>query len=256
MVVGLAVAGLAAALAGCGRGGPFPTAAAPASPGAADPGYRPPPQVTGAVRGPDGAVSLIGRAMPSAQVRLASPAGALVTTASDGSGAWRAPLGPVLEPTLYGLSAEAEGRKVQAEGYLAVLPGAPGLALLRAGAGAQVQGGDGREARIQAIDLDGGGAVVVSGRAAPGSPVRVMVNGAAAMDGATGVDGRFSLALPKPLAGGAQHIQAATPAGAAAADIQVAPPRIPANGPYRATAEGSGWRIDWRTPAAACRPPC
>jgi hypothetical protein len=201
------------------------------------------------VRGSDGSFTLEGRAMPSSQVRLASPFGARLDTTADGKGEWRAPLGPVSEPVLYGLSAALDGRRVQAEGYVAITPGGPTVALLRAGAGALVLDGGKPTLRLLAVDIDSGGGTVVSGRAAPNAPVRVMVDGAGAMQAAPSPDGRFSLTLPKALPPGPHLIQVTDPAGRAAdAAVSVGPIPPPPEGPYQATSRNGGWRIDWMTP--------
>lgn len=243
------------AMAGCGRGGSFPARSSAPVTGSAeiDPGYRAPPELSAAQRAADGVVTLSGRAPASSRVRLASPMGAVVETAADGSGAWRAVLGPVSEPALYGLSAEAEGRKVQAEGYVAVLPGPPGVALLRAGAGAQPLEPLGSALRITAVDFDGDGAAVVSGQARPGSALRVLVDGAGPVNGAAGGEGRFSLTLPNPLAPGVRRIQVLSPTGSAATQVRVAPAKAFFDVPYRAAREGSGWRIDWITPGGGAQ---
>lgn len=236
-------------LAACGRPGPFAPSAVQVGGDAPDPGYRPPPVLGGMIRAADGAVSLSGRAMPSSKVRMVSSSGVQIETTADGKGAWTARLGPVSEPTLYRLAAEAgDHQRVEAEGYVAVLPGGPTAVLLRAGAGAQVQDAGSARARILAIDIDAGGTTVVSGRAHPTAPVRVMVDGGLAIEGAAGPDGRFSLTLPKPLAEGPRKLQVVTPAGSAGAEVDVAPPRPPAEGPFQAVAEPLGWRLEWLTP--------
>lgn len=235
--------------AACSRPAPFaPSAAAQAGGDAPDPGYRAAPELGGVTRAADGTASLSGRAMASSKVRMVSPSGVQIETTADGAGAWSAPLGPVSEPTLYRLAAEAGGQRVEAEGYVAVLPGAPTVALLRAGAGAQVQDAGPAEVKILAVDIDAGGAAVVSGRARAASPVRVMVDGVLAIEGAAGPDGRFSLTLPKPLAKGPRRLQAVTPRASAEADVAVDSPSPPADGPYRAAAAADGWRLDWLTP--------
>jgi hypothetical protein len=233
-------------LASCGQGA-SPAASAPS--GAPDPGYLPAPQVTNLARGPDGSFTLEGRAMPSSQVRLASPFGARLDTTADGKGEWRAPLGPVSEPVLYGLSAALDGRRVQAEGYVAITPGGPTVALLRAGAGAVVLDDGKPTLRLLAVDIDSGGGTVVSGRAAPNAPVRVMVDGAGAMQAGPSPDGRFSLTLPKALPPGPHHIEVVAVGGAAVdAQVTVGPIPPPPEGPYQATSGNGGWRIDWMTP--------
>ena len=235
----------APALTGCHRGGAFPTAATGEVP---DPGYRGAPQLTGAVRESDGDVALVGRAMPSARLRMVSPEGARIETTADGSGAWRAAMGPVSEPALYRLAAESNGQRIEAEGLVAVLPGAPMVALLRAGAGADAFDPGKPGLRILAVDYDRGGAAVVSGRAPPSSPMRILVDGTLAVETAAGPDGRFSLILPKPLTPGVRQLQAVTSKAVAAVQITVTPPALPKDGSYQAVAVGGGWRIDWMTP--------
>jgi len=235
-------------LAACGRSGPFAPSAVQTAGDAPDPGYRSAPALGGLIRAADGAAALVGRATPSSKVRMVSPSGAQIETTADGAGAWTARLGPVSEPTLYSLAAVSGGQRVEAEGYVAVLPGGPTAVLLRAGAGAQVQDAGSVQARILAIDIDAGGTAVVSGRARPAASVRVMVDGVMAIEGAAGPDGRFSLTLPKPLAAGPRKLQVVTQAGSAGAEVDVAPPRPPADGPFQAVAEPLGWRLEWLTP--------
>jgi hypothetical protein len=245
---------LALALAGCNRADPFAAGGARAGAEPPDPGYRAPPSVARVGKSGDGSVTLSGRALPSSQVRMVSPAGASIETRADGSGAWTAALGPVSEPTLYRLAEDANGQHIDAEGLLAVLPGAPIVALLRAGAGAQVApDADKAALRILAVDYDMAGAAVVSGRARPGAPVRVMVDGQVAMEGTAGADGRFALTLSKPLSPGRHRLQASTPQAAAEADVAVTPPMPPKNAPYQAQAQPFGWRVDWITPGGGAQ---
>lgn len=244
---------LVLSLAACGPTPPAGSASAPPaasegpSPDAPDPGYRAAPHVVDIARGEDGALFLAGSAAPSSTVRLASPAGARLETTADGSGHWRTPLGPVSEPALYGLSAETDAGRLQAEGYVAILPGGPTVALLRAGAGAQVLG-DQPGLHILAVDLDNGGAVAVSGRAPAGGPVRILVDGTQAIQAAPSTDGRFSLTLPKALSPGQHRIQAMTANGAVSVQVAVGPITPPADTPYRIAAVDGGWRVDWITP--------
>lgn len=232
-------------LAGCGRSGAFPSTSAGEAP---DPGYHSAPQLTAATRAGDGEVTLSGRSLPSARLRMVSPEGARIETTVDGSGAWRAAMGPVSEPALYRLAVESNGQRLEAEGFVAVLPGAPTVAVLRAGSGADALDDGKPGLRILAVDYDSGGAAVVSGRAPASSPIRILVDGTLAVESAAGPDGRFSVILPKPLAPGARRLQAVTPTAVAAAQITVTPPQTPQDGPYRAVADGGGWRVDWVTP--------
>jgi hypothetical protein len=213
-----------------------------------DPGYRTPPQLLAGARSADGSVSLSGRAEPSWTIRMASPAGAEVDTTADGSGRWARPLGAVSEPTLYRLAEEAQnGQRIEAEGLIAVLPGSPAVALLRAGYGAEVLDGDKVGLRILAVDYDRGGGTVVSGRAKASAPVRVLVDGQPAADVAAGPDGRFSLVLPKPLDPGQHRLQLQTGQATAEASVAIAAPQPPKDGPYQVQAQPFGWRIDWTT---------
>jgi len=239
----------------CSRQGPSPARQAQASGAEApDQGYRAAPLVSGVTQAADGAVTLSGRALPSSHVRMVSPAGARIDTPANGAGVWAAPIGPVSEPALYRLTEEAGGQTVDAEGFVAVLPGGPAVALLRAGAGAEVVRDAGKAPlTILAVDYDGAGAAVVSGRAAAATPVRVMVDGQPAVEGAAGADGRFSLTLPKPLVTGRHRLQAQTPQALAGVEVVLTPPAPPKNAPYQAHAESFGWRVDWTTPGGGAQ---
>jgi hypothetical protein len=240
--------------AACNRSGPFPARQAQVSADAPDPGYRAAPQVGGVTKGADGGLTLSGRALPSSQVRMISSTGARVETRADGSGAWTAQLGPVSEPVLYRLEEEAGGQRVDAEGLVAVLPGAPMVAVLRAGSGAEVVRDAGKPPlKILAVDYDVSGAAVVSGLARAASPVRLLVDGQPSIEGSAGPDGRFSLTLPKPLAPGRRQLQALTPQGMSEAEVAITPPVSPRNAPFQAQAVSSGWRVDWITPGGGAQ---
>jgi hypothetical protein len=207
------------------------------------------------MRAADGGVKLTGRALPSSQVKMVSLRGlAAGPIRADGSGAWTIALGPVPEPALYSLAEETGGRTVSAEGLIAVLPGAPTVAVLRAGFGAQVvQGADGKPLEIQALDYDVAGAAVVSGRARAGSAVRVVIDGEAPIQVAAGQDGRFSLTLPKPVPPGPHRLQVLTPQASAEVEIVLTPPAATGNRAYQAQAEKFGWRVDWTTPGGGAQ---
>jgi hypothetical protein len=246
---------LALSQAACSRAGPLPAQKAQAGPDAPDPGYRAAPRISKATKAADGAVTLSGRALPSSQLRMVSLTGQNAgPIRADGAGVWSAQIGPVSEPALYSLTEAAGGQAVEAEGFIAVLPGAPTVALLRAGFGAEVApDGDTAPLKILAVDYDMAGAAVVSGRARAASPVRVVVDGQPPIEGAAGPDGRFSLSLPKPLPPGRHRLQALTPLAMAEADIAVTPPAPPRGAPYQAQMESFGWRIDWVTPGGGAQ---
>jgi hypothetical protein len=245
-VIGAAVlAGLI--LAACGRSAPWPQAQDRAA-DAGDASYREPPQLRSARRTPDGGVALSGRALAGAAVRLASPDGRYQEARADQGGGW-ALTAPNGGPALYALSQQAAGRRDQADGYVAVLPDAgPVAAVLRAGTGAlSMAGGPGRLS-ILAVDTDRSGVAIISGWASPNQPLRVLIDGAPADQGATGQDGRFALSLPKPLAPGEHAVQVVSPTGEARAMIEAGPPPVFA-GVLHATPRDWGWRLDWATPA-------
>ena len=151
------------------------------------------------------------------------------------------------------LAEKAGGQTVQAEGFIAVLPGAPTVALLRAGFGAVVQDPGNAPLKILAVDYDVAGGAVVSGRASAASPVRVLVDGQLAAPGAAGSDGRFSLTLPKPLTPGHHLLQVQTPKATAGTEVVVTPPAPPHDAPYQARVETFGWRVDWTTPSGGAQ---
>jgi hypothetical protein len=255
-VLASAALALTLSLGACTRSGPFPARQAQAGGAdAPDPAYRAAPQVSAVTKAADGAVMLSGRALPSSQVRMVSLKGLDAgPIRADGSGAWTAQLGPVSEPALYSLIEEAGGQKVEAEGLVAVLPGAPTVALLRAGFGAQVVQDAGQvPLKILAVDYDVAGATVVSGRTRASSPVRVVVDDQPPVDGAAGPDGRFSVTLPKPLPIGRHQLQALTPQAQAQAQVAITPPAPPRNAPYQAQAQSFGWRVDWITPGGGAQ---
>ena len=243
----------AATLASCGQPKTVAAQQAPPPADTSDPGYRAAPQVGGVTLAADGAVTLSGRALPSSQVRMDSP-GAHIEAPTNGSGIWSASMGPVTEPALYSLTQAAGGQTVEAGGYVAVLPGAPTVALLRAGLGAEVVQASGKGAlKILAVDYDAAGAAVVSGRASGPSPVRVLVDGQVLVEGSAGPDGRFSLTLSKPLPTGGHRLQAVTPKAEADAEVVVTPPAPPKGAPYQAHTQSFGWRVDWITPGGGAQ---
>lgn len=251
----VAVMGLAAVLAGCGRGGgDWRQAQSPAPPPSAAEAldYLSPPQVTGAERGADGAVTLAGRAGPDVTVRLSSPdGGAYGATAAD-DGAWTITLPAAQAAREFGLSEDFGGRQVQGEGYFVVLPGdGPAAVLLRAGEGAVVERASaaGRPAlAIAAIDFDQSGAVVVSGRCAPQAAVGLRLDGAVQGEGRCEETGGFSISGSAVLKPGAHEAEVAAAGRAAMANFTISPPAAFTSLPYQAQRLAGAWRIDWLTP--------
>lgn len=222
-------------------------AAGVASASLAERGYAAPPAVTGARRLPAGKVMLSGTAAPGVKVRLASPAGETMFAVSDATGGWRFVLPAAGTVRLFGLSAQMQGRPVQAEGYVAVTPSGE-AAQLRAGSGAVALQARPHAPLIMAVDFDRKGGAVISGEGPGAGPLTLQVDGGAPAPAHLDGDGRFMVALNEPLAPG-PHVLTVIGAGyRAATALTISPAEPPTRGPFRAEGAAGGWRIDWRTP--------
>lgn len=222
-------------LAGC-SGGEGPAAGDTA-------GYLPPPTVLEA-RKEGAAEVLLGRAAPEADVRLATPGGTSLIARADDQGLWRLELPAPGQFRIFGLSMSKDGRRTQAQGYVVVAPGGQ-AAILRAGVGAQRLDAPER-LRIGALDFDGQGATVLSGRAPPNALLSVRVDGRHAVDGRADEEGRFSIALPTPA--GSRRFEVVGDGFADALDAQLARPAPLADGPLRSQFTSGGLQLDWLTP--------
>jgi hypothetical protein len=213
----------------------------------AERGYAAPPTITGARRLTAGRLALAGSAAPAAKVRLASPTGEAMFATSDSAGDWRFVLPAAKGVRLFGLSAQIQGRPVQAEGYVAVTPSGE-AAQLRAGSGAVPIEARISGPRILAADFDRKGGAVISGQGPAAGQLTMQVDSAAPAAVRADADGRFMVALNEPLATGS-HVLAVTGAGKRSETAMTVSPAEPPNpGPFRATPIPGGWRIDWRTP--------
>lgn len=233
--------------AGCGRGTAPPQSVSQAE-AAEEAGFVDPPRVLAARRLDDGGVALSGKARPLASLRLASPDGRAFAAMADDAGAWSMQLPPLPGPALFGLSAEADHRRVQAEGYLAVLP-SPGPAgtLLRAGAGARPVAPASGHTVITAVDIDAGGAAVLTGAAPTSASLTALVDGVTAGQ-AQAVAGIYQVSLSRALAPGAGRLTVRGPDREATVDLPAAAARPPRSGAFTAERFDRGWRIDWMTP--------
>ena len=241
---GLAAIGLVAA---CGPPGAGATSGRATAPSLAERGYVMPPAVTAARREAGGGVLFSGTAAPGAKVRLASPAGAAVFAVADRSGIWRIALPGDAEVRLFGLSMPLAGRVVQAEGYLATVPG--GLtAELRAGSGAVVLSRSRPAVAILAADFDDKGGAVISGLAPAGASVTLTIDGTARGGVVADVGGRFMVPLNEPLKPGDHELEASVGTARAQRTLGVSVAARPSGGPFRAGPAAGGWRIDWLTP--------
>ncbi|MDR3507819.1 MAG: hypothetical protein P4L64_07980 [Caulobacteraceae bacterium] len=236
------------ALAACGRGRDWrQTQAAPAPD--SDAGYVRPPQVLSALRASDGGVILRGQAAPNSRVRLQAPGGAAYGGTVQANGDWTLPAPTGDQPRVFGISEDLDGRIVQGEGYVAVLPrpGRP-AALLRAGGGALVLGDLVEPLRITAIDFDAGGGALVSGLAHAGLALRLIVDGAAAGEVKADAHGRFTAGLPAILKPGQHQISVQAGSDTVSAQVAAGAPGPISGLPYHGLRQGAAWRVDWVTP--------
>jgi hypothetical protein len=239
---------VAALMAGCGK----PPARAPDRPearGGADE-YVAPPGVA-EVRAAANGVTVGGTAPAGVQVRLAAPGGAAQFAAADRQGRWRIVLPTSPETRIFGLSLKAQGRQVQAQGYVVIGPQGR-AALLRAGAGA-VRLDPQTPPALGAVDFDSDGAAVVSGIAAPGAVVSVRLDGRQVAEGRSDAAGRYSVALPQPIPQGAHAIEAVGEGFSDVGEVEVSPPAPLVAGPMRSQFTKGGLRVDWMTPGGGAQ---
>jgi len=238
------VAALAAAsLGGCGA--PRPERAADNGQAPVDAGYVNAPAVLATVR-MAGHVRLEGLAAPGSKVQLVTPAGDARVAAADREGRWRIDLPSAPEARMFGLSSVADGRRVQAQGYVLVTE--TGVAtLLRAGVGSVVLAAS-DSARLLSVDFDRQGGAVVSGTAPPDGSVSIRIDGRPGPVGRADGAGRFHLSLVQPLTAGRHEVRIlgdnfdldATIDSTAAGDLGGAP--------FRTLRTSDGLRVDWLTP--------
>ncbi len=240
----LALAGLAA----CGPLAP----ARPAAPGAkaeataGEAAYRRPPEALGASAQGGGRVEIFGLADPGARVRLASPSGQAAFVQADLTGRWRATTSDAAGVRLVGLSMADGPRMVQAQSYLALLPGAH-VVQLRSGAGA-VALGPAQGLALSALDYDRKGGAVISGLAPPHGAVDITMDGVPLGRAPADGEGRFSLDLDAPLRPGAHWVKVAAGGVSVAVQAEVTAPPPLSSGPFAASRMADGWRIVWITP--------
>lgn len=194
----------------------------------------------------EGRLSLSGTAQPEARVRLATPDGRATLTAADAEGRWRVSLPADPGVRFFGLSMTDAGRTVQSEGYVAVASDT--AAVLRAGAGAAPLFPPTGGPTLVAVDFDRKGGAVITAEAAPGEPLRLLVDGASRANGRAGIDGRFVVALDEPLTEGDHRLDLVGERGSASQTVSISKPApLPAI-PLRAERLPGAWRIDWMTP--------
>jgi hypothetical protein len=233
------------AAAGCGRDSDWRNpAVTQAAESRAEAAYLAPPSVT-AVSRAGGSVTLRGAAVAGARVRLGAPTGEAHFAQADKDGAWSVTAPDSKTVQLYGLSMTVAERTVQAEGYIALLPGGQ-VVRLQAGAGAAPLGPTAGRLRILAIDYDRDGGAMVSGIANPGANLVLRIDGLDA-PGLADALGRFSIAASQPLSPGTHQILVGGD-GEAVATVDASRAEPLGAAPMRALRTPLGWRIDWMTP--------
>ncbi|HEY1928007.1 MAG TPA: hypothetical protein VGG92_11125 [Caulobacteraceae bacterium] len=239
-----------AVLVGCAPAGPVrPTSASAKGPGAeGEAAYGRPPAVTAAAISWAGRVRLEGAADPGSRVRLATPAGQALFADVGADGNWRLSIPETTGVRLFGLSMAKDHRIVQSESYLAIMPTALAVQL-RSGAGAVVLGSGAPRLAVTALDVDRKGGAVLSGRAAPGAMVDLLVDGAPRGRAVADAAGRYTMDLDEPLQPGDHELKAASGPAQVMVDASLlALPQL-AQGPFAADRAAGAWRIVWVTPA-------
>ena len=215
--------------------------------------YLAPPTLASATHAPGGAVQLMGSAPAGAEVRLRSPDGSDATVKAGGDGAWAVTLPPADTPRLYAFEARVGARVLKGEGALAVLPPPEIAALVLRGGYAALPPGSGAPGRLEliAFDYDGGGAAVV-GVAAPGSPVRFLIDGGVVGAAQANSEGRFAMVAVDPRRGvapGVHTIRVEAKGGQTVERrVEVKASQMAPDRAYVADRDPNGWALSWRTP--------
>ena len=210
-------------------------------------GYQAPPDLVSVGVEPGGWIEITGLAMPGVAVRLATPTGGASFATADSDGRWRIRVPSSVEPRLFGLSMSAGGRVVQAIGYLFIAPDGR-TARLRAGGGSEVIEDSGGGLHGLVVDYDTQRAATLSGRAPPGAPLSLRVDGVERGQATAGADGRFVMPINQPLNGGNHNFDLVAADKEEQAQAMIGAPVRLTSAPFLAIRSGGGWRIDWLTP--------
>ena len=242
VAAGLLLLALAAA---CGRG--RGAGAGGAAGGEAEHGYLPPPELKAVAAAGAGGSTLTGRGSPGAEIRLDSTRGEVILSKADGSGDWSLTLPASANPRLFNLSMTDEGRVVQAQGYLLLLP-AGRAARLRAGGGTELLNGEADALRVETLDYDSEYGAILAGRAHAGETVSLRVDGVQRARTVADARGRYAAALNIPLSRGLHDFDVAAAGDEAHLLLPVAAPGPLGGARFAAAATTFGWRVDWTTP--------
>lgn len=213
-------------------------------------GYLQAPRLTSASLS-DRSFIVAGSGVKGARIRLSSPDGLAFGTTADDSGRWQIelPRGPQQQAMLFGLSEDIDGRVIQAEFYVALLPDPQvPVVLLRAGTGAQTLVKRG-SFDITTADFDGAGGITISGFAPAGKSIKAIVDGAVASEALVGVDGRFTLGVIGPPLGGKCIIKLSIGDSSLTLNLDISPHKLKAGNLFDTVRLFDGWRIDWTTPS-------
>lgn len=232
------------ALSACGDGGRPVWKGESAKPGA-EAAYLQPPRVE-AIAAVQAGLALAGTAAPGARIRLGTPTGELRYGSTNQAGRWTIVIPPSSDLRLFGVSMTVGERTVQAEGYLAVTPDGR-AAQLRAGAGSLVLSSASRRPLILALDFDRDGAAMVSGVGTVGAEIGLRLDRAAAGGATIDRQGRYSVALIRPMTGASHELEISGEGGEQVLIIGAGRP-APLGQPFRAERVQGAWRIDWMTP--------
>jgi len=225
---------------------------APADAQSALVGYLQAPRLTATTLS-DRSFSVKGAAAKGARIRLSSPEGQAFGTTADDSGLWQidVPRNAAMaqQAMLFGLSEDIEGRIIQAEFYVALLPDAQvPVVLLRAGTGAQTLA-SGTAFAITTADFDNAGGLTVSGFAPAAKPIKASVNGSEPIETFVGADARFSVGLTGSSSAGVRQIQILSGIDQRTLTLDVSAHRLAPGTLADTTRLVGGWRIDWTTPS-------
>jgi hypothetical protein len=188
---------------------------------------------------PDGGFTVRGLSQPDVRVRLAAQDGAAYGVTADAEGRFAIDLPRAPRPQLLAVGAEVGGRMVMPRGRLFLPPaGEAGALLLSPGAPSKPLSG---EMMLGAVDYDRGGGLAVSGKAAPGAEVRVLLDGTLVRQGRPDAQGRFGLVVPGSVSPGA-HLIALQSAGRS---VERRIELVAATGGAEASAVENGWRVVW-----------
>lgn len=154
---------------------------------------------------PAGQITVAGRAGPDERVRINQLDGTAHGVTADSAGLFSVSI-PAPTPTnrLFNLSVERAGRSVSSDGWLFSPAQNPARSVMLRIGGASLPVGP--APLLAVVDMDAGGGVALSGRAAEGATVSVSIDGQARGTVRVGPDGRWFTVLSATVAPGSHQI--------------------------------------------------